>query len=71
MYFVILKLGGAMQFSRGQNIWIMNLGATRQKVAAGAISGIGGEDQFHFNVIPDTWYKIDIKDILAPAVPLV
>jgi hypothetical protein len=36
----------------------------------GRISGIGGEDKFHFTSIPETWFKIDVGEIYAPDVPL-
>jgi len=38
---------------------------TRQKVAMGIISGIGGEGKFHLLMIPKTWLKVDVHDILA------
>jgi hypothetical protein len=47
-------------------VWLMNPRATRQKVAGGRISGIGGEDKFHFASIPETWFKIDV----GPDIPL-
>ena len=42
----------------------------RQKVGAGVISGVGGVDKFHFLVIPDNWFKIDIREVLQPNVAL-
>jgi hypothetical protein len=54
----------------GQSVWPMNPRATRQKVAGGRISGIGGEDKFHFTSIPETWFKIDVGEIFAPDIPL-
>jgi hypothetical protein len=48
----------------------MNPRSSKQKVATGVISGVGGEDKFHFNVIPDTWFKIDVKESFVPHIPL-
>jgi hypothetical protein len=54
----------------GQHVWLMNPSSTRQKVAVGIISGIGGQDKFHCNIIPDNWFKIGVGEILVPEVPL-
>jgi hypothetical protein len=48
----------------------MNPRSNWQKVAAGVISAVGGKDKFHFSVIPNTWFKIDVKETFAPHVPL-
>src|ERR1700737_3073576 len=32
----------------------------RRKVATGKISGVGGVDKFHFKVIPQFCYKVDV-----------
>ena len=48
----------------------MNLRSARQKVASGIVSGIGGQHRFHFMEIPPAWMKIDIREALAPSVPL-
>jgi hypothetical protein len=59
-----------MQFHRGQEVWLMNPRSTWQKVASGIISDVGGEDKFHFNNIPDSWFKVDIDQVLLPDVAL-
>ena len=42
----------------------------RQKVATGVVSGVGGIDKFHFMLIPENWFKIDVREVLQPNVPL-
>ena len=32
----------------------------RREVASGKISGVGGVDKFHFKVIPEFCYKVDV-----------
>jgi hypothetical protein len=48
----------------------MNPRSIRKKVATGVVNGIGGEDKFHFTIIPETWLKIDITKVFAPNVAL-
>ena len=48
----------------------MNPRSVKQKVAVGKISGLGGVDMFHFLIIPKSWCKIDVKEVLQPNVPL-
>jgi hypothetical protein len=59
-----------LKFSLGQEVWLMNPRSSRQKVASGVISGLGGNDKFYFVVIQETWFKIGIKEIFASDVPL-
>ena len=33
----------------------------KQKVANGKISGVGGVDKFHFTIIPESCYKVDVS----------
>lgn len=54
----------------GSEVYLINPRAVRQKVAAGVISGVGGVDKFHFMLIPETWFKIDVREVLQPNVPL-
>jgi hypothetical protein len=54
----------------GQEVWLMNPRAMKQKVARGTISGIGGVHNFHFHVIPDGWLKVDVKEALQRDVAL-
>ena len=42
----------------------------RQKVAAGVVSGVEGIGKFHFMLIPENWFKIDVREVLQPNVPL-
>lgn len=48
----------------------MNPRAPRQKAAVGKISGISGKHKFHFQDIPENWFKIDVQDVLLPGVKL-
>jgi hypothetical protein len=34
------------------------------------ISGIGRVDKFHHMVIPDKWFKVDVRSVLQPNLPL-
>ncbi len=49
-----------MQFSVGQSVHMMSPKNKRRKVAIGKISGVGGVDKFHFKVIPQFCYKVDV-----------
>ena len=51
-------------------MFLSNPAATRFRVAIGQISGIPGIHKFHFNDIPETWFKVDILEIMLPDVPL-
>ena len=48
----------------------MNPRSSRQKVTSGVISRLGGNDKFHFAIILEMWFKINIKEIFASDVPL-
>ena len=48
----------------------MNPRAVRQKVAVGKISGLPGKHKFHFIDIPETWFKVDVREILQKGVAL-
>lgn len=54
----------------GDEVYLVNPRAVKQKVAQGNISGLGGVDTFHFMTIPPTWFKIDVKEVLQPTVAL-
>ena len=54
----------------GDEVHLMNLHFTKQKLAVGRISGLGGVDMFHCLPIPRSWYRIDVKQVLQPNVPL-
>jgi hypothetical protein len=51
-------------------VWLINIESHKQKVASGTISGLGGDHKFHFDTIPNLWFKIDIQEALMPAVAL-
>jgi hypothetical protein len=53
-----------MQFSTGQEVWLLNPRRSSQKVAVGTVSGIGGEKKFHFRKIPKKWFKVDVREAL-------
>jgi hypothetical protein len=44
----------------------MNPKNLKQKVAVGIVSGFGGIDKFHFNTIPESWLKVDVKEVMSP-----
>jgi hypothetical protein len=48
----------------------MNPRSHRQKVAVGSVSGFGGEHKFHGTTIPDSWFKIDVREALMHEVAL-
>jgi hypothetical protein len=54
----LLTFDHVLQFSIGQEVWIMNPKRSTQKVAMGTISDVGGEAKFHFVDIPNKWFKI-------------
>jgi hypothetical protein len=49
-----------VQFNVGQSVHMMSLKNKRRKVASGKISGVGDVDKFHFKVIPEFCYKVDM-----------
>ena len=54
----------------GDEIHLMNLRFTKQKLAVGRISSLGGVDMFHYLPIPSSCYRIDVTQVLQPNVPL-
>jgi hypothetical protein len=59
-----------LQFSVGEEVWLMNPKCSTQKVASGKVSGIGGEHKFHFKEIPEKWFKVDVQEALLPETTL-
>lgn len=57
-------------FELGDEVFLMNPRAVRQKVASGAISGLSGQHKFHGSEIPKSWVKVDVRDILQPGCAL-
>jgi len=49
-----------VQFNVGQSVYMISPKNKRRKVASGKISGVGGVDKFHFKVIPEFCYKVDV-----------
>ena len=58
------------QFSIGQEVWLLNPRNQKQKVAAAVVSGIGGVDKYHGSTVPESWFKVDVKEALSPNIPL-
>jgi hypothetical protein len=59
-----------VQFALGQEVWLVNPRSHRQKVVVGTVSSIGGQQKFHGATIPESWFKIDVREALMPEVPL-
>jgi hypothetical protein len=59
-----------LQFSVGEEVWLMNPKRSTQKVALGKVSGISGEHKFHFKEIPEKWFKVDVQEALLPETTL-
>ena len=59
-----------LQFKVGDEVFLMNPRATRTKLALGTISGVPGEQEFHFQEIPPGWRKVDVRLVLQEGVPL-
>jgi hypothetical protein len=55
-----------VQYCMGQQVCLMNPKNLKQKVAVGVVSGLGGIDKFHFNIIPESWLKVDVKEVMSP-----
>jgi hypothetical protein len=45
---------------------LMNPRNWKQKVAAGVVNGLGGNDKFNFNTIPNSWFKVDVNEAMYP-----
>lgn len=54
----------------GQEVFLLNPKNYKQSIASGIISGLGGQDKFHFQVIQDSCYKVDVKEAIWPQVSL-
>ena len=50
-----------MQFNVGQCVHMMSVKNNKQKMEIGKINGVGGADKFHFKLIPDFCYKVDVN----------
>ena len=58
------------QYKAGDTVWLMNPRAVRQKLAVGRIIGFPGKHKFHFMDIPESWFKVDVLEILHLGVQL-
>ena len=71
-YAINFYVGGVwVQFNVGQSVYMMSQKNKRQKVAIGKINGVGGVDKFHFKVIPQFCYKVDVTTTYLGDVKLV
>jgi hypothetical protein len=59
-----------VQFSMGQEVWLMNPRSYRHKVATGTTNGFGGKHKFYFTPILKIWFKVDVKATLLGDVAL-
>jgi hypothetical protein len=57
-------------FNVGDEVFLMNPRAVRQKVASGMVSGIPGSHKYHGKDIPPSWLKVDIREALQTGVHL-
>jgi hypothetical protein len=48
----------------------MNPRNIKQKVVVGVVSGFGRIDKFHFQTIPESWLKVDVKEVVCPNIAL-
>jgi hypothetical protein len=49
-----------------QQVYLMNPKNVKQKIVVGVVSGFRGIDKFHFNTIPESWLKVDVKEVMSP-----
>lgn len=54
----------------GQEVYLLNPKNEKQTVAAGTISGIGGQHKFHFVTVPGHCYKVDVSEAMWPNLQL-
>jgi hypothetical protein len=59
-----------VQYTMGQQVCLMNPKNSKQRVAVRFVSGFAGIDTFHFRPIPDTWLKVDVKEVTTPTAAL-
>jgi hypothetical protein len=43
----------------------MNLWNVKQKDVVGVVSGLGRIHKFHFNTIPNSWLKVNVKEVMS------
>ena len=49
-----------VQLNVGQSMHMMNPENKRRKVASSKISSVGDVDKFHFKIIPEFYYKVNV-----------
>lgn len=59
-----------MQFEVGQEVTLVNAKSQRMKLALGTVSGISKEHKWHGKDIPKGWFRVDMREILHPNMPL-
>ena len=59
-----------LQFNIGDEVFLMNPRAVKQKVVSKTISRVVGEHKFHFKDIPELWWKVDMYVIMHTGVAL-
>jgi len=52
------------QFNIGDKIFLFNPRDVKQKMAKGRVSGLEGEQKFHFQEIPEAWLRVDVTKII-------
>lgn len=57
-------------FELGDDVFLINPRAVRHKVATGNISGVHGEHKFHGKEIPESWFKVNVNEVLEEGVAL-
>lgn len=59
-----------LQYRCGEEVFLLNPRAPKQRVAVGKISGLPGKHKYHFRDIPECWFKVDVRDVLQSKVAL-
>jgi hypothetical protein len=57
-------------FDVGDEVFLMNPRAVRQKVAAATVSGFPGIHKYHGKEIPPSWLKVDVREALQKGIQL-
>lgn len=63
-------MGGILQFKVGDEVFLMNPWAVRQKAALASISSVLGEHKFHKEDILEGWWRVDVSNVLTAGVAL-
>lgn len=57
-------------FHVGDEVFLMNPRAVRQKVATATVSGLPGSHKFHGMDVPTSWLRVDLREVLQNRVAL-